>query len=372
MLIIDGDYPMALAVRFNRDLKLPIEEVRSARKIGQGRPGWEDSGTMASLPEMRRGSVAAALVKVAVDIDYPDSPIRGGPRTREIAYATGMGQLAYYRVLEAQGEARILRTRHDMTAHMREWSDADGHDELPVGFILGIEGTDPITWPDQVHEWYEGGVRVISLGHYGVSTYGHGTGTGMEGGLLPEGPALLREMDGLGMILDVTHTSDTTVRQSLEIFKGPILASHQNCRALVPGERQQPDDILKAVIDRGGVIGASMDTWMLTRDVQKDWSMSKPESRRDFYPRGAITLEDVVDHIDYVCQLAGNAQHAAIGGDTDGQGGREGAPADVDTVADYQKIAGILERRGYSDEDVAGIMHGNWQRFFETHLPETA
>ena len=370
MLIIDGDYPMALAVKMNRDLKLPIDEVRSARTIGTQDPRRDDAGTMASMPEMRRGGVAAALVKVAVDIDHPGSPIQGGPRTRELAYATGMGQLALYRVYEAQGEARIIRTSSDMSSHMREWADADSYENLPVGFILGIEGTDVIAWPEQVHEWYEAGMRVISIGHYGVATYGHGTGTGTEGGLLPEGPALLREMDKLGMILDVTHTSDTTVRESLEIFDGPILASHQNCRALVPGERQQPDDILKAVIDRGGVIGASMDTWMLHRTVHKDWSMSTPESRRDLYTRESITLEDLVDHIDYVCQLAGNSNHAAIGGDTDGQGGRDGAPADVDTVADYQKIAGILEHRGYKDEDIAGIMHGNWQRFFEAHLPK--
>ncbi len=369
MLIIDGDYPMGLAVRLNRDLKLPIEEVRTARRIKARGTGWDDSGTMASLPEMRRGKVAAALAKVVVDIDYPNSPIQGGPRTRELAYAAGMGQLALYRVHEAQGEAKILRTRNDIIDHMKTWSETESSDELPVGFILGLEGTDPIVWPEQVHEWYEGGIRVISIGHYGVATYGHGTGTGMEGGLLPEGPALLREMDSLGMILDVTHTSDTTVRQSLDIFQGPLLASHQNCRALVPGERQQPDDILKAVIDRGGVIGASMDTWMLTDRFEKDWSMQKEEARRDYFPRDAVTLEDVVDHIDYVCQLAGNSLHAAIGGDTDGQGGAEGAPADVDTIADYQKIAGILERRGYGESDVANVMHHNWQRFFETHLP---
>jgi membrane dipeptidase len=253
---------------------------------------------------------------------------------------------------------------------MEEWSATENYESLPVGFLLGIEGTDVITWPEQVHEWYEGGMRVISIGHYGVALYGHGTGTGTEGGLLPEGPALLREMDSLSMILDVTHTSDTTVRQSLEIFDGPLLASHQNCRALVPGERHQPDDILKAVIDRGGVIGASMDSWMLTRHVEKDWSHRKPQSRRDLFAREEVTLEDVVDHIDYVCELAGNSMHAAIGGDTDGQGGREGAPADVDTVADYQKIAAILEKRGYSSDDIENVMYRNWQRFFETHLPD--
>ena len=81
-------------------------------------------------------------------------------------------------------------------------------------------------------------------------------------------------------------------------------------------------------------------------------------------------MEDYVDHIDYICQLAGNSLHAAIGGDTDGQGGRAGAPAEIDTVADYQKISKVLEDRNYSSEEIANILYRNWQRFFENSLPE--
>ena len=137
------------------------------------------------------------------------------------------------------------------------------------------------------------------------------------------------------------HASDQSARQALELFSGPILASHQNCRALVPGERQFPDDLLKAVIQRGGVIGASMDTWMLYKPGI-DWGGKIPP-RRSVFPREEITLNDLADHIDYVCQLSGNALHAGIGGDTDGQGGCEGAPLEIDTVADYQKLADVLE-----------------------------
>jgi membrane dipeptidase len=277
--------------------------------------------------------------------------------------------MAYYRILEAKGEARILRTSSDVKDHMQQWEEAESYDDLPVGFFLGMEGSDPILWPEQVHEWYADGLRVISLGHYDPARYGHGTGTGLDGGLFEDGPALLREMDSLGMILDITHTSDETARQALDIFNGPILASHQNCRAIVPGERQMSDELLKRSIERGAVIGASMDTWMLTRNVEKDWSGKKREQRLDLFKPEEVTLEDVVDHIEYVCELAGDTLHASIGGDTDGQGGAEGAPHDVDTVADYQKIALILGERGWNNADIENVMWRNWQRYFEEFLP---
>ena len=210
------------------------------------------------------------------------------------------------------------------------------------------------------------GLRVISLSHYGVSTYSHGTGTGTEGGLFPPAEALLRDMDSLGMILDVTHTSDRSVREAIAMFDGPLLASHQNCRAVSPGERQQPDDILLEVIAGDGVIGHSMDTWMLYRDGI-DWA--NVPSRRDVFAREEVTLDNMVDHVDHISQLAGNTLHSAIGGDTDGQGGRDGAPYEIDTVADYQKLADALDRRGYSSDDIENVMYRNWQRFYEKHLP---
>ena len=366
MLIIDGDYPMAHgAMELDRDLTLPIEDVRAAEPGIGSDDLWPDAETMASLPEMRRAGIAVALVKVVGRIRRPGSPSLSH-RTGDMAYAAAQEYLAYYRILQKRGEAQILQTGKKFAEHMRTWAQAQERGDLPVGLVLGMEGADPILWPEQVHEWWASGLRVVGLVHYGISTYAHGTGTGTEGGLLPPARELLREMEAAGMILDLTHSSDESVRQSLDLFSGPVLASHQNCRALVPGERQFPDDLLSAIIERGGVIGVSMDTWMLYKPGV-DWD--NIPLRRSVFSREEVTLEDLADHIDHLCQLAGNARHAAIGGDTDGQGGMDGAPFEVDTVADYQKVADALERRGYGEEDIDAVMYGNWQRFFETWLP---
>ena len=368
MLIIDGDYPMAMgAMNMLRDLTLPIDQVRAAEVDSNRERGWRwpNEDVMASLPEMRRGRVAAAIVKTVACIKRPSHP-HGDVNTDEQAYASGQGQLAYYRSLEAGGEARLLKTQQDFKEHMRTWSEATDYGDLPVGMVIGMEGADAITRPEQVHEWYEEGLRVISLSHYGVSRYSHGSGTGTDGGLLDGAKELLREMESLGMILDVTHTSDESVRQELDIFSGPVLATHQNCREITPGERQFPDHQLKRIIERGAVIGHSMDTYMLWR-TGIDWA--KIPAKRPF-TKEDVTLDDYADHIDHISQLAGNSLHSAIGGDTDGQGGTPGAPMEIDTVADYQKIADVLEGRGYKQEDIENVMYRNWQRFFEKWLPE--
>ncbi len=158
-------------------------------------------------------------------------------------------------------------------------------------------------------------------------------------------------MDRLGVLLDLTHFSDQAFWEALEHYQGPVLASHNNCRALVPHQRQFSDDQLRVLFERDGVIGAAFDTWML----QPGWVVGQSSNEK-------VSMEQVVDHIDYVCQLAGNSRHAAIGTDLDGGFGREQSPHDLDTIADLQKIPALLEKRGYSQEDIAGIMHGNWLR----------
>ena len=367
MLIIDGDCAFMLgAMERDRDLTLPLDEVRNAPASGRNMvPNVPDNEAMVSLPEFRRGGVAVIVAKLSGRIHRPGSPM-WGYRTGDIAYAMARGQAAYYEVLDTRGEARVIRTSDQFSGHMREWSEAEDYSELPVGLVVGIEGADPILWPDQAREWWDVGVRVVSLSHYGVSTYSHGTATGTDGGLFPPAKDLLREMDSLGMILDVTHTSDESVRQAMDLFSGPVLASHQNCRALVPGERQFPDELLERVIERGGVIGTSLDAFMLYRPGI-DW-VDIPD-RRETCAREEVTVEDVADHMDYVCQLAGNSLHAALGSDLGGGVGWSGAPHGIDSAADYQKLVGVLENRGHSDEDISNIMHRNWQRFYEKWLP---
>ncbi len=370
MLIFDGDYPMAHgALDLNRNLTVPIGEARALPDKDTD-TRWPNTGIMSTLPEMRRGKVAGALVKVVGRIKRPNSPL-WGYSSGDGAYAAAQGHLAYYRILACRGEVSLLRTRTAFAEHFAQWAaiDANGGDTsaLPIGFVLGMEGADPILWPEQVEDWWADGLRVISLTHYGVSSYAHGTGT--AGGLTPQAKPLLRVMARLGMILDLTHITDEGFWQALALFDGPVLASHQNCRALVPGERQFSDEQLRAIIERDGVIGTSMDTWMLYSGGQIDWARAGISERRDIFPRQAVTLAHVADHIDHVCQLAGNADHAAIGGDTDGQGGVEGAPAEVDTVADYQRLADILTRRGYDQSAIEQIMFGNWLRFYTQWLP---
>ena len=220
---------------------------------------------------------------------------------------------------------------------------------LLLGFVISMEGADPILQPSQLEEWVGGGLRLLGLTHYGPGRYAGGTGT--ELGLTELGPPLLAEMERLGVTLDLTHCSDQAFWEALEHYEGLVLASHNNCRALVPHQRQFSDEQLRAIFERDGVIGAAFDAWML----QPGWVSGQSTNE-------AVTLNTVVDHMDHVCQLAGNSRHAGIGTDLDGGYGREQSPCDLDTIADLQKLAGLLADRGYSDDDIRAMMHGNWLR----------
>ena len=184
---------------------------------------------------------------------------------------------------------------------------------------------------------YASGLRALGPAHYGPGTYAPGTDE--SGPLGQAGPDLLRAMERLGIILDVTHLSDESLDQAMDLFSGTVWASHCNCRALVPGDRQLSDEQLKRVIERDGVIGAAFDAWMLIPGWKR--GETTPES-------SGVCLSHVVDHIDYVCQLAGNAKHACLGTDLDGGFGLEQSPGDMDSIAGLQKLPAMLSGRGYS------------------------
>ena len=360
MLTFDLHLDLAMnALQWNRDLMLSVEECRRAEAGMEGKGRGHNTVT---LPEMRRGDVGLCIATVLARVQRGEG-FGTGYRTHEIAYAVAQGMLAYYRQLERMGVCHMIRTRADLAAATTAWQTAIGERQdaaagnggPPFGFILGTEGADCIVSPSQLALWWEDGLRVVSLVHYGISKYAHGTGT--DGPLTPDGRDLLRAMDEVGAVLDITHQSDTSFWESLDLFKGPVLASHQNCRALVPGGRQMDDDQLRALIQRGAVIGAALDNWMLY-----------PDYVRGQTPNTEVALSDYVDHIDHVCQLAGNALHAAIGSDLDGGYGFEQTPHDLNTIADLRQVPGRLEARGYSTEDVANIMGGNVVRFFERAL----
>ncbi len=352
-LIIDSHLDLAWnAIDWNRDLKQPVADIRR-REIDEKIPGKGRGVGTVSFDDLRRGRVGLFIATLLARLHRPGMmPAFQRYDNMNVAYAATMGQLYYYKALEEQGVLRWIKDAAALDAHIKAWTEGNG-DHEPLGFILSMEGADPVLHPEQVQDWWDAGLRIIGPAHYGVSPYAHGTGT--EGGLFPLGPALLKEMSRVGMILDVTHLSDQCFDEALDIYEGPVLASHHNCRALVSDQRQLTDEQIKRLIGRGAVIGAAMDTWMLVPGWVRGQTM--PEDT-------GVSLNTVIDHMDRVCQLAGNCRHAALGTDLDGGFGKEQSPVDLDTIADLQKVPDLLRARGYKEADVTAILYGNWVRFF--------
>lgn len=345
MIVVDSHLDLAWnALNWNRDLTLPVEEIRRAEA---GMDDYHRGANTVCFPEMRRGDVAICLATVLARC----TPVKEALldwSSQETASAMGHGQRTYYRIMEGKGHLRMLKTPADIAKHLEDWR---GGSRDAIGYILSMEGADPILSPDDAARWWQKGLRVVGLTHYGPGVYGHGTG-GTDG-LTSKGFELLKAFEQLGMIVDVTHLTDNGFWQVMESFQGRVLASHNNCRALVPGDRQFSDEQLKALIERGAVIGGVLDCWML-------W----PGYVRAQTDNSQIKLRMVTDHMDHICQLAGNAAHIAIGSDLDGGFGKEQSPGDLETIADLQQIPVLLKEKGYADKDIEGVMHGNWVRFF--------
>lgn len=349
MLLFDAHLDLSLnAMEWDRDLRLPVAELRKIEAAANDGKKGRALGTVA-FPDMRRGEMGICVATQLAGNMKP-KPSCAAWNSAEQAWAMTQAQLAWYRAMEDCGELRQIRNRAALDAHLKEW-EADP-ENCPLGYILSLEGADSILTVDKLERSWNDGLRAVGPAHYGAGRYA--LGHDQDGPLSPQGKELVREMDRLDMILDTTHLCDKNFWDALEIFQGPVWASHSNCRALVPDVRQFPDDQIKALIERGAVIGAPFDTWMMV----PGWVRGKttPES-------ADVRIEKSVDHIDHICQLAGNAKHVGIGSDLDGGFGKEQSPLDLDTIADLQKIPDLLRKRGYKEEDVEGVMHGNFLRF---------
>lgn len=344
-VIFDAHLDLAWnALGWNRDLEQSTAEVRATEA------GMKERGRGANtvgFPEMRSGRIGLSVVTLLARAN-PRGRTMLDFRTQEIASAVAQGQLAYYRMLERRGICRMLNDWPQLKEAFSEWDS--GRKDVPFGWILSMEGADPIVSPRDVGWWWEAGLRAVGLAHYGPSAYAHGTGS--EGGLTEAGRDLLREMERVGMVLDLTHLSDQSFWEAAEQFHGPVLASHNNCRSLTPGVRQFSDDQIRLLIERDAVIGAPMDAWMMV----PGWTIEGGKH---------AMLQDAVRHMNHICQLAGNARHIAIGSDLDGGFGGEQSPEDLDTIADLNKLVPLLTQHGFSPSDIDGIFHNNWLRLFE-------
>ncbi len=352
MLLFDSHLDLGLnAVDWNRDLRMDVHDIRVQEAVCGMTDAGRQTGTV-SLPELRKAEIGICVATVLGRIEQAINH-SFGYSTPHACYAIAQAHLAYYKAMERDKQMRMIRTKSELAAHVAQYQANPAG--TPLGYILSMECGDAVLDPENIHDWYAQGLRAIGITHYGANRYGGGTRS--EVGLTVEAVPLLKNIEKLGIALDLTHLSDRSFDQVRDSFGGRVLASHQNARKFCDWQRQFSDEQIRFVLERDGVIGIAFDAIML----QPGWvrSVTKP----------LVTMERAADNIDHICQLAGNAKHVGIGSDLDGGYGFEQTPADLNTIADLQKIPGILERRGYRPPDIAGILHGNWLRFFGEVLP---
>ncbi len=348
---IDAHLDLAMnAIEWNRDLRRSVFALRDREK-GMTDKLDRGKGTVA-LPELRQGNIGLVVATQIARFVEQDS-ILPGWNSPEIAWAITQAQLAWYRAMEDAGEMVQITNASQLNDHLRLWLNEDVPPaQKPIGYIVSLEGADSLIDISYLGKSYADGLRACGPAHYGPGRYA--PGTGMSGGLTKMGRELIREMDNLKMILDVTHLTDEGFTEATDLFKGPVWASHHNCRALVRHQRQLTDDQIKILLERNAVIGGVLDAWMLADDWVR--GVHDPKER-------GVNIEKVIDHYDHICQMAGNSLHIAIGSDLDGGYGREQSPYDLETIADLQLLPGLLSGRGYSGEDIDNIFYKNWLRF---------
>jgi membrane dipeptidase len=350
MFIIDAHLDLSMnAMEWNRDLRRPVMDIRKREEGLTDKPD-RAKGTVA-LPELRQGNIGLVVATQIARYVAPDNSLPGWHSPQQ-AWAQTQAQLAWYKAMEAEGEMVMIKNKTDLESHLALWQNGQPNDNKPIGYILSLEGADSIVTLKHLEIAHAYGLRAVGPAHYGPGRYANGTDA--TGGLQAMGKELVREMDRLNMILDATHLCDDAFWDALGIFNGPVWASHNNCRALVDHNRQFSDEMIKALIERGAVIGGALDAWMMVPGWVRQ--QSTPEGMH-------CNLEKMIDHLDHICQLAGNALHVGIGTDLDGAFGKEQSPYDLETIADLQKIPALLTSRGYSTADIENVMHGNWLRF---------
>lgn len=349
-MIFDGHLDLAMnALEYRRDL---TQTVATLRELEAQEQRHTDEQPTVSLPAMRDGDVHFCVSTIftrcrraAVEAEAKGRIPAFDYASTTQAFAAGQAQIAWHQQLQRQNAIRVIKDADTLLDHARDRADHR------LGCILMIEGADPIVQPAQLSLWAEQGVRVVALVHSGANIYAHGNG--QDGPLTDAGKALLDEMATHRVVLDVSHLSDRSFRQAMDHFKGKVVATHSNCRSLVPGDRQLTDEQMREIIERDGVIGMVAFNCFL----DASWKMKDTTQQR-------VSLERMAEHIDHVCQLTGDARHVGIGSDLDGGFGVSDVPGEIDTIADMWKLAGHLRHRGYEHDAIKSIFHANWIRVY--------
>jgi membrane dipeptidase len=360
-LLVDSHEDLAWNIlNFGRDYTRAATETR---RIESGSVTAEKNGScLLGWPDYQQGRVAVAFSTLFA------LPIRKqeGDWERLVYRDDAEANRLYWDQLEAYEKLvdqnpdrfRMIGSIADLDEILAHWASEpiDGH---PVGLVPLMEGADGIRAPGELEEWWAHGLRAIGPAWAGTRFCG---GTREPGPLTNEGHELLAAMAEFPFTLDISHMDQQAVLQALDTYPGPIIASHSNALALLPGSesnRHLSDRVIHGLIERDGIIG------VVPYNLFLKFGWKKGE------PRAGIGLEQVAAHIDHICQIAGDARHAALGTDFDGGFGVEATPEGIDTIASLQALEPILADRGYTQDQIDAIFGGNWIRHLKANLPPT-
>ncbi len=385
-LIIDAHEDLAYNIQsFQRDYTLSAMQTRKnemgteARKL--------NGGSLLGYPEYRQGRIGlvfGTLFALPIRRQSGDLERSAAYRDANQAHDLYWHQIEIYQRLtdDHPDQFRLVYNQNDLRETLIPWEErwtppagpepeaepetevspeekeAQKEPDYPVGLVILMEGAEGVRQPPELEEWWQGGVRIIGPAWAGTRFCG---GTNEPGPLTSEGFALLETMAALGFGLDLTHMDEQAVLQALDAYPGTILASHSNALALLKGmqtNRHLSNRVIRGLLERDGVIGIVPTSPFL----KAGWKVGDL--------RSLVGLQDVVAQIDYICQMAGDAHHVGLGTDYDGGFGVESVPAEIDTIADLQKLTPLLAEKGYGEDDIAAIMSANWLRTLNKILPE--
>lgn len=360
MIIVDAHQDLAWNIAtFGRDYSLSAMETR--RKEKNGIAPENNGDTLIGYPELQQGNIAIVF-----------STLFAAPARRKLgnwdiqcysdhhqAKQLYKHQLDIYKQLveDHPQKFQLILSKFALSSLLADWnmSEIPNH---PVGLVILMEGAEAINHPEELLEWRQAGVQMIGPAWAGTRFCG---GTGEPGPLTKDGYALLESMAEFGFTLDISHMDEQATLQALDFYPGTIIATHANVKALLPetqSNRFLSDRVIKGVVERNGIIGITP----FNSFLKDDWK--KTDAKSD------VSIDSVVNHIDYICQVAGKSNHVGIGSDFDGGFGVQSTPAEIDSVADLQKVIPLLKNIGYQEKDIKKIMGGNWVSYLENNLPE--
>jgi membrane dipeptidase len=284
---------------------------------------------------------------------------------------------------------KMVRTWPDKFAFIRTTSDIENNsNQNKILLTMGLENGSPVENNlENIKEFYDKGVRYITLAHYKWNHICDSANDTIRkwNGLSPFGEDVVRKMNQLGMMVDISHVSDSSFYDVITLSKAPVIASHSCCRFFTPGyERNMSDEMIKVLAKNGGVIQIAFASFFLREDIFQQYT-NGGEKIKDYLKQNNIksgteaawtyeatywkenplrdaTVKDVANHIDHIKNLVG-IDYVGLGSDFDGTGGL--LPVDLNDVSKYPNLVYELLVRGYSNEEIEKILGGNLLRVWK-------